>query len=73
MHAVNGDWPLDRKLPLVGGHEGAGIVVAKGDLVKDIEIGDHVGLKWLQNSCLACGFCQQADEPVSFSIVSLTL
>jgi propanol-preferring alcohol dehydrogenase len=38
LHALNGDWPLDTKLPLVGGHEGAGVVVAKGDLVKDIEV-----------------------------------
>lgn len=45
LHAVNGDWPLPTKLPLVGGHEGAGTVVAKGDLVKDIEIGDNAGVK----------------------------
>ncbi|KAK3678124.1 alcohol dehydrogenase [Recurvomyces mirabilis] len=38
LHAVNGDWPLPTKLPLVGGHEGAGVVVAKGDLVQDIEM-----------------------------------
>jgi propanol-preferring alcohol dehydrogenase len=30
---------------LVGGHEGAGVVVAKGDLVTDIEIGDYGGVK----------------------------
>ncbi|GAV30428.1 hypothetical protein PMKS-003940 [Pichia membranifaciens] len=30
LHAWKGDWPLAAKLPLVGGHEGAGIVVAKG-------------------------------------------
>lgn len=35
LHAVNGDWPLPTKLPLVGGHEGAGVVVAMGDLVHD--------------------------------------
>lgn len=45
LHAVNGDWPIPTKLPLVGGHEGAGIVVARGELVKDIEIGDHAGIK----------------------------
>ena len=45
LHAVNGDWPLPTKLPLVGGHEGAGVVVAKGDLVTDVEIGDHAGIK----------------------------
>ena len=45
LHAVNGDWPLPTKLPLVGGHEGAGVVVARGELVKDVEIGDHAGVK----------------------------
>lgn len=38
LHAVNGDWPVPTKLPLVGGHEGAGVVVAKGDLVTNIEM-----------------------------------
>ncbi|MCJ1340820.1 alcohol dehydrogenase [Bachmanniomyces sp. S44760] len=64
LHAVNGDWPLPTKLPLVGGHEGAGVVVARGELVDDVEIGDHAGVKWLHGSCLACEFCQQADEPL---------
>ncbi|KAM7212294.1 GroES (chaperonin 10)-like protein [Rhypophila decipiens] len=66
LHAMKGDWPLDTKLPLVGGHEGAGIVVAKGTLVddSDLPLGSHVGIKWLNGSCLACSFCQQADEPL---------
>jgi len=64
LHAVNGDWPLATKLPLVGGHEGAGVVVAKGELVKEIQIGDHAGVKWINGSCLACDFCQQGDEPL---------
>jgi len=64
LHAVNGDWPIPTKLPLVGGHEGAGIVVAKGNLVDDVEIGDHAGVKWLNGSCLSCEFCQQSDEPL---------
>nr|AFV30229.1 alcohol dehydrogenase 1 [Ophiostoma novo-ulmi subsp. novo-ulmi] len=64
LHAMLGDWPLDTKLPLVGGHEGAGVVVDRGNLVKDVEIGDHVGVKWLNGSCLACSFCRQMDEPL---------
>jgi len=64
LHAVNGDWPLATKLPLVGGHEGAGVVVARGELVKDIEIGDHAGVKWINGTCLQCDFCQQSDEPL---------
>jgi propanol-preferring alcohol dehydrogenase len=65
LHAMEGDWPLATKLPLVGGHEGAGVVVAKGELVEDdIQIGDYAGIKWLNGSCLACSFCRQADEPL---------
>ncbi|KAF2482980.1 chaperonin 10-like protein [Neohortaea acidophila] len=64
LHAVNGDWPLPTKLPLVGGHEGAGVVVAKGSLVDDWEIGEGAGIKWINGSCLQCDFCQQADEPL---------
>ncbi|KAI0138676.1 alcohol dehydrogenase [Hypoxylon sp. NC0597] len=62
LHAMNGDWPLPTKMPFVGGHEGAGVVVARGELVKDVEIGDYAGIKWLNGSCLQCSFCQQADE-----------
>jgi propanol-preferring alcohol dehydrogenase len=29
-----------------------------------LQIGDHVGIKWLNGSCLACDFCQQSDEPL---------
>jgi len=62
LHAMLGDWPLERKMPLVGGHEGAGVVVAKGELVTNVQIGDHAGIKWLNGSCLNCTFCQQGDE-----------
>lgn len=61
---MNGDWPLDRKMPFVGGHEGAGVVVAVGSLVNDIQVGDHAGIKWLNGSCLSCAFCMEGDEPL---------
>jgi Zn-dependent alcohol dehydrogenase len=28
-------------MPLVGGHEGAGIVVARGEHVEDVQVGFH--------------------------------
>jgi propanol-preferring alcohol dehydrogenase len=62
LHAWKGDWPLPAKLPLVGGHEGAGIVVAKGASVTNFEIGDYAGIKWLNGSCMSCEFCEQGDE-----------
>ncbi|KAI0874438.1 dehydrogenase-like protein [Hypoxylon argillaceum] len=64
LHAVKGDWPLATKLPLVGGHEGAGIVVARGELVTDVQIGDYAGIKWLNGSCMSCSFCRTANEPL---------
>jgi alcohol dehydrogenase, propanol-preferring len=64
LHALKGDWPLPTKDNLVGGHEGAGIVVSKGELVKEFEIGDHAGIKWINGTCLACEFCKNADESV---------
>lgn len=45
LHAMQGDWPLPVKIPLVGGHEGAGTVVKTGSLVQDVQIGDDVGIK----------------------------
>jgi len=64
LHATDGDWPLPRKTPVVGGHEGAGVVVAKGSLVDDetLRLGDAVGIKWLNSSCLQCSFCIRGDE-----------
>ncbi|OBA22147.1 alcohol dehydrogenase [Metschnikowia bicuspidata var. bicuspidata NRRL YB-4993] len=62
LHAWKGDWPLATKLPLVGGHEGAGVVVAKGENVKGWEIGDYAGIKWLNSLCNSCEFCQTTNE-----------
>uniref|UniRef100_A0A914XZH1 alcohol dehydrogenase n=1 Tax=Panagrolaimus superbus TaxID=310955 RepID=A0A914XZH1_9BILA len=42
-------------LPMVAGHEGAGVVVAIGDDVKSFNIGDKVGAKMLNR---ICGYCE---------------
>jgi NDMA-dependent alcohol dehydrogenase len=51
-HAREGDLPL--VLPLVGGHEGAGIVQEIGPGVKDLAVGDHVVGTFIP----ACGRCR---------------
>ncbi|KAJ9477925.1 Alcohol dehydrogenase 3, mitochondrial [Pseudozyma hubeiensis] len=64
LHAMLGDWPLDNKLPLVGGHEGAGVVVALGEGADQyVKVGDRVGIKWIATSCLNCSFCRNGAEP----------
>lgn len=62
LHAWKGDWPLGTKLPLVGGHEGAGVVVAMGENVQGWKIGDYAGVKWLNYACNSCEFCQTSCE-----------
>lgn len=58
-----GDWPLESKVPCIGGHEGAGYVVAIGDNThEDIKLGDAVGIKWLADSCLSCEQCNKGNE-----------
>ena len=40
------------------GHEGAGVVVAVADDVKELwKEGDRVGIKWVASVCGKCEFC----------------
>lgn len=52
LHAALGDWPLDAKTPLIGGHEGVGEVVAIANDTPNcpVKIGQRVGIKWLADS-----------------------
>lgn len=54
LHALDGEW--DTPAPLVLGHEGAGIIIAVGSEVSDLEVDDHVILSWTP-SCQRCEFC----------------
>lgn len=64
LHAMLGDWPVPNKLPLIGGHEGAGYIVAINDDITDLKVGDQVGIKWIAHSCNRCDFCRQGYEPL---------
>lgn len=48
-------------LPVVLGHEGAGIVVALGERVEDLALGDHVVLSWIPH-CDRCVFCKHEQR-----------
>ncbi|TCD70709.1 alcohol dehydrogenase [Steccherinum ochraceum] len=68
LHAAKNDWPVPAKTPLVGGHEGVGIVVAIGEHTQDspVKLGDRVGIKWLAYSCLDCEPCRKGLEQVCY-------
>jgi propanol-preferring alcohol dehydrogenase len=57
LHAVDGDWPVKPKMPLIPGHEGVGYVVAIGPGVKNVKEGDAVGVPWLYSACGGCDHC----------------
>jgi alcohol dehydrogenase len=56
LSTINGDRP--RPMPMVLGHEAAGIVVGLGDGVTDLEIGDHVVMVFVPS----CGHCLPCME-----------
>lgn len=58
-HAVTGDLPL--ALPLIGGHEGSGIVVSVGDKVSTVKPGDHVSMSFVP-SCGRCKWCSSGRQ-----------
>ncbi|KAF7794778.1 hypothetical protein EIP86_005916 [Pleurotus ostreatoroseus] len=66
LHAAKGDWPVPAKTPLIGGHEGVGIIVAIGEHTarSPVKVGDRVGIKWLADACGECEFCRKGLEQV---------
>ncbi|PQP24008.1 Zn-dependent alcohol dehydrogenase [Rhodococcus opacus] len=58
-HLVTGDIP--NTLPLVGGHEGAGVIDAVGPGVTRLAVGDHVATAYLP-ACGTCAWCAQGMQ-----------
>jgi len=62
VHLIASHWPLQMTFPTVCGHEGVGVVVALGTAVTHLNIGDRVGIKWLNSACGRCEYCLQSYE-----------
>ncbi|WP_062077065.1 alcohol dehydrogenase AdhP [Demequina globuliformis] len=62
LHAAEGDWPVKPTPPFIPGHEGVGEVVAVGDRVTRVNVGDTVGNAWLWSACGECEFCESGWE-----------
>ena len=58
VHKINGDWGGD--LPMVAGHEAAGVVEVAGEGVTLVQPGDHVVMSLLR-ACGRCFFCNQGQ------------
>jgi uncharacterized zinc-type alcohol dehydrogenase-like protein len=55
------EWQLT-VYPFVPGHEAVGEIVAIGDQVKNLKIGDRVGLGWVSESDMTCPQCLSGDH-----------
>ena len=54
LHVIDGD--MEVPMPVVLGHEGAGIVESVGTSVTRVKVGDHVALSWAPE-CGVCRYC----------------
>ena len=65
LHIADGDWPQLAgivKKPLILGHEVAGRIAEVGSSVRDLRVGDRVGVPWIYWTCGACTFCREGNE-----------
>ena len=69
LHLADGDWTQFAgilKKPLILGHEIVGRVVERGGAVSSIEgsiqVGDRVGVPWVQWTCGQCELCRDGNE-----------
>jgi alcohol dehydrogenase, propanol-preferring len=69
LHVADGDWTQLAgivKKPLILGHEIVGRVVERGaavqNEVQNIDVGDRVGVPWVQWTCGKCEFCREGNE-----------
>lgn len=59
LHLMKGDF--DSRLPIIGGHEGAGIVEEVGPGVTKVSVGDKVLVSFIP-SCGTCRYCQTGKQ-----------
>ena len=61
LHVVDGELP-DVEPGRVPGHEVVGVVEALGEDVRELAIGDRVGVPWLGGACGRCERCREGRE-----------
>jgi len=61
IHLIDNDWGLS-KFPFIPGHEIVGTVSAIGSHVRDLAVGQRVGIGWQADSCGICEWCRQGEE-----------
>lgn len=60
-HLVDGDWSIGR-FPLVPGHEIIGFVSGLGSEVRNLALGQRVGVGWQCYACWDCELCMSGND-----------
>lgn len=61
LDEIEGRTPPPR-FPVVLGHEIVGIVEKRGARANKFQVGDRVGIGWINSACGQCGFCLNGQE-----------
>ena len=61
LSIINDEWGMT-KYPVVPGHEVIGSIVAMGEQVKGLKIGQKVGVGWNADSCMHCHECMGGNH-----------
>lgn len=56
LSMLNNHWGMTQ-YPFVPGHEIVGEIIKAGEGVKNVKVGDLVGLGWFSESCMSCDQC----------------
>jgi uncharacterized zinc-type alcohol dehydrogenase-like protein len=67
LSMLSNEWGLSQ-YPLIPGHEAVGRIVAIGDQVKGLKIGQKVGIGWNAGSCMHCHQCMTGEHNLCASI-----
>jgi len=70
LHTLAGR-QVPERIPITPGHEASGVVGAKGKNVSNVEVGDRVGIDYVQ-SCGRCGYCLRGRDNLcdNFTVMS---
>jgi uncharacterized zinc-type alcohol dehydrogenase-like protein len=61
LSMLDNEWGMTA-YPFVGGHEAVGTIEAVGDDVRDLKVGQRVGVGWQSGCCTHCKPCRRGKE-----------
>jgi len=62
LHIADGEMDAMKRLPIIMGHEGVGVVVKLGSNVKNLKIGERVAIGNVNSACNSCVECFEGRE-----------